>query len=135
MGFAEDLEAVKTAGRRTDVVPIQLNGKRYKLKFTQMIGSEYAAETLRHPPRMEIPIDREFGYNLSSLSEAIAPKCGVLLDGKEEIELTNEQWADIFASDGGTAQEIVNSIFSLNQTATAKGLQQLKKALDGSPLN
>ena len=133
MGFKEDIAAAIAGTRRSITVPIELNGHKYKFKFTQMDGTEYAAETLRHPPRLEIGLDREFGYNLNSLSQAVAPKCGVRLDGAEEIEMSAEEWADLFAAaDGGAVQEIANTIFTLNQFASAKAVQAVKKVLDGS---
>lgn len=135
MTFAEDLAAAKAAEPTTAAVTVEINGKKYKLQFARMDGMQYAAETLKHPPRIDadIAIDLEYGYNINSLVPAIAPKCGVLLEGKESVQLTDEQWADLFAvADGGAVQQIVNTVYMLNEFASAKAVAAAKKALSGA---
>jgi hypothetical protein len=136
VGFADDLAAAKETPRRSMVVPVEVNGRRHRFKFTQMDGTVYAAETLKHPPRLEVGVDREAGYNLSSLAQAVAPRCAVLLENKSEVELTDEQWADFFAvADGGSMQQIANVVYTLNEFASAKAVAAARKVLDGSLQN
>lgn len=136
MTFAEDLAAAKSAKRPHLDVSVELNGRRHKFRFTQMDGSEYAQETLRHPPDLSIPLHRQYGYDLHSLSRAVAPRCGRRIEGKDEVELSSEEWADLFSvADGGAQEEIANSIFQLNEFASAKAVAAAKKVLDGSALN
>lgn len=136
MTFAEDLAAAKAAGRRTLDVPVTINETRYKFRFSQMDGAEYAAETLRHAPDFSVPLHRQYGYDLNSLSRAVTPRCAVLLDGDNEVPLSAEEWADLFAvADGGAQEEIANTVFTLNEFATARAVELAKKVLDGSVLN
>jgi len=136
MGFKEDIAAAKVAPAPSLVVPIELNGKPYKLKFTKMLGSEYAAETLLHEPNVETSFGREYGYDIHSLSRAVAPRCGVLLDGKVEETLSVEEWADLFlALDGGAHEQIANTIFQLNEYSSAKAVAAARKVLDGTAVS
>lgn len=137
MTFEEDLAAAQAQPTATAVITIELNKRKHRFRFTRMDGREYAAETLRHPPRLELGLDREYGYNINSLAEAVAPRCSVLLEGKdaEETVLTEEQWAAIFSvADGGAIQSIVNTVFALNEFASSKAVEAAKKVLDGSLL-
>jgi len=136
VGFREDIAAANVAPAASLTVPVEVNGKRYKLKFTKMLGTEYAAETLLHPPNIETSFGREYGYDIHSLSRAVAPRCGVLLDGKVEETLTPEEWADLFlALDGGAHEQIANTIFQLNEYSSAKAVAAARKVLDGTALN
>lgn len=131
MGFKEDVEAAKAEPARFAILPIEVAGKRHKFKFTKMDGVAFAAETLRHPPRMEITIDREFGYNVSALSLAVAPLCGVRLDGDEHVSMSADEWRELFdVVDGGAIESITNTIFELNEFSSAKAVRAAKKVLD-----
>ena len=142
MGFKEDIIAARQKPRRHADLNIDINGTRYKFRFRQMDGVAYSEETLRHPPDMEIGFDREYGYNLNSLTRAVAPLCGVRVEGDEEIPLQVDplgqedrvdEWADLFAiADGGAVQSIASTIFQLNEFATSKAVRAAKKVLDGS---
>lgn len=132
MTFAEDLAAAKEKPRERLEVRVQVNGKTYTLRYTQMDGVEYAAETLKHPFRADVALDREYGYNLNSLAQEISPRCAVRVDGDTEIGMSVEEWTDLFSVlDGGGAQAIANTVFTLNQFADAKAVRAAKKVLDG----
>lgn len=136
MSFKDDLEAAKTAPKRSLVVVVTVNDKRYRFRVTKMDGREYAAETLKHPPRFDVKLDMEYGYDLNALTEAVMPRCAVLLDGDTETVLEPEEWADLFAiADGGALQAMANTVFELNEFSSAKAVAALKKALSGSAPN
>jgi len=131
MSFKDDLAAAKAADPVTADVTVELNGTQYVLRFTRMDPVEYTEETLRHPPHLERGVDREFGYNLTSLTIAVAPRCAVLVNGDETEELSTEDWADLFASaDAGVVQNIQNTIYHLNEFASAKAVDAARKVLD-----
>lgn len=132
MSFQEDLAAAKEAPPRTLDVPLEVNGKKHLFRFTQMDGTEYATEVMRNPPDPSIVVDKAYGYNLSGVAHAVTPQCAVRVEGDEEIPLSEEEWADLFAVlDGGGHQEINNAIFTLNEYASAKAVKAAKKVLDG----
>ena len=132
MSFADDVAAAKEKPRETADVRVHVNQEPHTFRITQMDGTEYATETLRHPIRADIPLDREFGYDVNSLTPAVLPHCAVRLDGDDEVRMSVEEWADLFAVlDGGGVQAFVNTIFTLNQFADAKAVEAAKKLLDG----
>jgi hypothetical protein len=131
MSFKDDLAAAKAADPVTADVTIEINGATHTLRFTRMDPVEYTEETLRHPPRLEIGIDREFGYNLTALTMAVAPRCARLVDGDDLVELDDEAWADLFAvADGGAVQSIQNTVFGLNEFSSGKAADAAKKVVD-----
>jgi hypothetical protein len=134
MGFKEDLAAAKAKGHRTEDVTVELNGKKYKLRFTQMDGTEWSAETLKHPMRLDVKFDTTFGYNINTLTRAVAPKTGELVVGKGTEPV--EDWDDLFATiSGGEITAITNCIYALNEFATAKAVDAARKALSALPAN
>jgi hypothetical protein len=132
MTFQEDLAAAKSVGTVTADVTVELNGNQHTLRFTRMNPVEYTEETLRHPPRLEIGVDREFGYNLTSLSLAIAPRCAVRIEsGDVETPLSESEWGDLFAAaDAGAIQAIQNTVFQLNEFASARAADAARKVVD-----
>jgi hypothetical protein len=133
VSFEEDLAAAKEAPTRHVDVKLEVNGNKHTFRFRRMDGTEYARETFNHPPDPTVPFDRLYGYNVNSLAVAVAPRCAVRLDGDTEVTLSREQWDDLFAVlDGGATQEIASTIYSLNEYASAKGVQAARKALNGS---
>jgi hypothetical protein len=131
VSFKDDLAAAREAEATTADVAVELNGHRHVLRFSRMNPVEYAEETLRHPPRLEIGVDREFGYNLTSLTVAVAPRCAVLIDGETSEPLSAEEWADVFAAaDAGAIQNMQNTVFHLNEFASSKAADAARKVVD-----
>ena len=136
MGFAEDLAAAKVAPVRSAEMTVELDGKRHKIRFYAASGTEYAAETLKHPPRIDVPVDVQYGYNLSAVTAAILPKCGRRLEGDVEVVMDAEEWGDLLSVlDGGSAQELINLSYTLNEYASAKAASRARKVLSGSLQN
>lgn len=136
MGFKEDVAAARSKPPASLIVPIHVNGTRYELKFTRMPAAEYAREIQLHAPRMDTDFGRSMGYDILTLSRAVAPRCAVLLDGEEEETLTEEQWADLFlALDGGAHEQIANTVFQLNEFVAAEAMSAARKVLSGAALN
>lgn len=133
MSFEEDLAAAQKSQRRHADVRVELNGKNYVIRVYAMDGTEYAAETLRHPPREDVPADLQYGYNLNSVANAVLPRCGKRVNGDEELDISDDEWASLLAViDGGAAQEIVNVVYVLNEYASSKAAIRARKALSGS---
>lgn len=133
MSFDDDLKAAQAGSRLTADVPVTLNGKRHVLRFTQMNGIEWAAESVRHPARPDVLLDARFGYNLHSLAQAVAPTCGALVNGDGTEPLSEEVWGTLFSTlDGSDVQGIIDAIFGLNERATAQAVAAAKKAVRGS---
>jgi hypothetical protein len=132
MSFEDDLAA--------DVDPdwlnvdIQLNGKPYTFRFTAMNGLDWATECDRHPARPGVKLDLQYGYNLRSIAEAVAPVCGVRVVGDplgEETEaLSAEQWETLLGkADGQTYRHLTDAIWAVNEYLPAQAVVAAKKAL------
>lgn len=130
VGFFDDLAAAKAAEREHDDVDVVLNGQLHVLRFTQMSGTEWAQEVVKHPAREGVVWDTSFGYNLHSVVRGVSPLSGsVLVDGEPEA-LDREHWADLLdALDGNAVQRIGDAIFGLNAWRPAKAVEAAKKAL------
>jgi hypothetical protein len=128
MTFEEDLAAAVAAPVETQDVEVLLNARVLTLRFRQMDGFEWADETDRHPARPDTKIDMHYGYNLRSLTKAVAPKTGVRVDGDGEHELTEEQWTALLkALSGAHFQRVCDAVFALNEYAPAWKIRELKK--------
>lgn len=136
MTFADDLAAAQAPTDRFHDVRVQIGTRTHTLRYRPMLGTDYAAETLKHPPRLGddgVQLDKEYGYNLSTLAPAISPLCAKRLEAGSEVPLSSEQWTQLFAViDGGAAQAIQNAVFMLNEFATEQAVKAAKKVLDGS---
>jgi hypothetical protein len=105
MTFEEDLAAAQVAPAETQDVEVLLNARVLVLRFRQMDG-----------------------YNLRSLTKAVAPKTGVRLDDDGEHELTDEQWTALLkALSGAHFQRVCDAVFALNEYAPAWKVRELKK--------
>lgn len=133
MSLDDDLDAVLNLDRDTADLQINLNGKLRTLRFTQMDGMEWADLTDRHPARPDVLLDSlRNGYNLRSLAREAAPLCGKILDGDEQVALTEEQWEKLFrALPGASVMRIGDLIWNLNDYLPAAAVDALKK--DSTP--
>lgn len=117
-------------------VRLDLNGQTFKFRFEQMLGTEYVEETLRHAPDLEVPLHRQFGYDVHAMARAVAHRCSYLIEGKEERRLDEEQWAKMFPLlDAGSLAKITNTVFELNEFASSRAVAAAKKVLDGTALS
>lgn len=147
MGFSEDLEAAKTAERKTAEEDVLLNGNLYTVRFVQMDGLDWAAETDRHPARPGVLIDLRYGYNLRSLVKAVAPLTGTVLKDGEEVQLRVDpvdpknpsdpnrvdEWRDFLKAISGAAVLRLGSvIWALNQWDPDNAIDAAKKERSNS---
>ncbi|RFA14556.1 hypothetical protein B7R21_06315 [Subtercola boreus] len=150
MSFSEDLRAAKSAAIPYLDVEVMLNGHLHTLRFRQMDGVDWTDAVDRHPARIGVAYDSEYGYNLRTLTKYVAPKCGTLVvDGKERklrVDVADpakpnaklvDEWADLFkALTGHFVGKIGDTIYNLNEyrshVAVAKAVEQVKKALAAS---
>jgi hypothetical protein len=113
----------------TVTVPVSVGGTTVTLKFTEMDPRAWYACTMPFPPRVDIPVERMFGYNLTDAALHAAVKCGVRVDGDEEVKLTPAQWGKLFkVLDREGISPIVDAIFGLNETGPLARLEAAKKA-------
>ncbi len=92
------------------------------LRFTRMPGDVWAEVTSANPIRVDVPLDRHYGYNVDAVCIAAARHrdgtnvYGVMLEDGEPVELTDDQWTKMFhALSGNEVASIRDAIWSLNE--------------------
>lgn len=76
-------------------------------------------------------MDLRYGYNLRALVPIVAEKTGKLVEGKNLVDVTEDQWRAIFKGAGATVSRIGDAIFALNEYDPAAEVEALKKASTG----
>ncbi|ONI65626.1 hypothetical protein CSIV_04930 [Microbacterium sp. CSI-V] len=106
------------------------------LRFYRIPGHAWSELSLHHPVRADVPVDRHYGYNISTLSLAAAAYVdqdtdtayGFRIEDDEEHRLTLEQWARLFAVlSGSEVTDVQNAVWSLNEAEPASRLDALVK--------
>lgn len=138
MTFADDLKKAKAAKTPHEDVPVLIAGTLHTLRFSQMDGLEWAAETDRHPIRQDVAVDGQFGYNVRTLTVAVALASGARMEGAQAVPLSEEEWQETFAAiSGAEFQAITDAIWGLNEMnprlAVARAVDMAKKARARSP--
>jgi len=105
-------------------------------RFTRIPGKEWASLTSRHPVRVDVPIDRHYGYNYDAVCEAAArfvdPKTqqafGQRVEGDEFATLSDEEWSETFDVLSGSEIGLIrDAIWELNEWEPQQRLAQLVK--------
>lgn len=141
MSFEDDLKAEREAPIKFTDVQVELNGTLHTFRFLQLSGPEWAAETDYHPARATLPdeqtpdrpliplVDQRYGYNIRSLCMSVAKKTGRRVEGEKLVELTPQQWDDLYrAIPGSTKAAIDDAIWTLNEAEPTDRILSLKKA-------
>lgn len=149
MGFSEDLAAGKTKTADHEDVDVLINGVQHTLRFHAAHGMAWADAVDHAPLRMDVGLDRVYGYNLRAAIRYIAPQTGRLLIDDEEHELrvdpitpsmTDEElaarvdeWDDLFGQlSGYDAQRVTDAVWGLNERRPQLAIEAAKKAQGGS---
>jgi len=130
MSFDDDLKAQAEAERPFEDVSVAVNKNLHTFRFRRMDGDEWANEVDKHPARPGVLVDMRYGYNIRSIVKAVAPKCGVRMDGNVETVMDVEQWGKLFkALDGAAVARFGDAIWGLNEYGPAAEVEAAKKAL------
>lgn len=149
MGFSEDLAAGKTKTAAHEDVDVLIDGKAHTLRFRPAGGMEWADAVDHAPLRMDVALDRVYGYNLRAAVRRAAPQTGRLLVDGEETELRVDpittdmddealagrvdEWRDLFDQlSGYDAQRITDAVWGLNERRPQLAIEAAKKAQGGS---
>lgn len=98
------------------------------LKFTRLDARIWSALTDASPMRVDVPLDRNYGYNFDAVSEAAARRSGVRLDDDGEHELTEQQWDRLFkVLSGHDRGQIRDIVWTLNEYAPQQHVEALVK--------
>lgn len=134
MGFLDDLAAAKAAvegGDRvvTPNIDVAVNGRVYTILFIRSDAVAWSKACMKHPPRPDVALDLQWGYNLSAVPLEVAPESARVLEDGDETKLTAEQWADLFAiMPGRTRRTIEANVWQLNENDPQQEIERAKKA-------
>lgn len=125
-------------------------GTLWTLRFTQLPGQAWSELGYRNPPRLDVAIDRRWGYNYHETCKAaaayrdeqgnvygVAVSHAPLPDDApegaepEEVleELSPEQWADLWVTlSGHFFERIIGAIWDLNEYGQARKVDTAGKA-------
>ncbi|MET0888384.1 MAG: hypothetical protein ABWX92_18260 [Mycetocola sp.] len=106
------------------------------LRFTQLPGEKWTALTSLYPPRPNVAVDENYGYNFDTVTLAAARFVdpagrvyGVRLEDGEEFPLSDAQWdALVDALSGHEVSAIRNTVWGLNEYMPEMQLKAMGKA-------
>jgi hypothetical protein len=133
LSFEDDIKAAFEAPKPTHDVDVTLNGTLYTFRVTRMDGVEWASLADLFPARPGVMLDTRYGYNLRPLTLAAAAKSAQRLDGDTYVDLTDDQWRNLFkALPGASIQRFSDALFLLNEYGPAQEVEDAKKASVGA---
>lgn len=98
------------------------------LKFTQLEGNAWALLTSSNPMRIDVPVDRHYGYDYDAVSEAAARMSGVRVDADGEHEIPDGQWDVLYRLlSGHDIEQIRDTVWTLNEFAPSQHIEALVK--------
>jgi hypothetical protein len=98
------------------------------LRFTRLDGEKWSNITAAHPMRIDVALDRNYGYNFDAVSKSAAILSGVRLSDDGEEELTPEQWERLFKRlSGHDFRQIIDAVWTLNEYAPSQHIEALVK--------
>ncbi len=98
------------------------------VKFTRLDGQTWAILTSAYPMRIDIALDRSFGYNYDAVTEAATRRSGVRVDDDGEHEITEEQWSRLFKIlSGHDIERIRDAVWTLNEYEPSQHIEALVK--------
>jgi hypothetical protein len=106
------------------------------LRFTQLPGQDWSELTARSPMRVDVAIDRTYGYNYHEVCKAAAVKAGVRVVGDGTEPLTGEQWTSLWTVlSGHEFERICSVIWELNEWEPQQRIDSAKKASRAGTVN
>lgn len=132
MSFADEVEAGATVERDSKDADVIVAGKLRTFRFTQLTGQEWGWLVAINPVRLEVPLDRQYGYNFHGVCQGAAKLNGVLVNGEETEEVAAETWDKIWPQlTGHDYQVLSDTIWELNEWAPGVAVDKAKKARTG----
>ncbi len=116
---------------RSDPVKIMLGGEPVELVFERIDGKLWAQQCAKYPPRLDVPIDRNYGYNFHQVVISVTPESGRLVTDDGLVPLDEDHWRGIFADgvlSGHDFQRIVDAVWSVNEWGPQEKVRALSKA-------
>ncbi|HEU5223433.1 MAG TPA: hypothetical protein VFU07_07105 [Candidatus Lumbricidophila sp.] len=119
---------IKTAQEALDAVLEEAREALITLRFTRMDGDMWSELTSRCPARLDVDMDKVYGFNVNAVLALAAPLSGVLVEGDTVAEIPEADWRVLFKRLSGYELSLINdAIFSLNVWGPSQRVAELKK--------
>jgi hypothetical protein len=114
-----------------DALEAEFTGSLVTLRFTRMLGMDWAELVIKNPPRQDVLVDQYVGnYNVHAVTRAAAIATGAVVneDGTTYAPTATE-WDDLFNTiSGAEFNDVVDTVYALNQGEPMQAVQVALKA-------
>lgn len=125
--------ATDAAAAALDAFDDEVQKSLVTLKFTRLDGQKWALLTSANPMRVDVALDRHYGYNYDTVTGLAARASGVRLDDDGEHVLTPEQWDRLMrVLSGHDVQAIRDAVWTLNEYEPSQHIEALVKGSAGA---
>lgn len=122
-----------------EVVPIVVGGEQFGARFLPMMGGEWRALVLKHPPRTGVIQDLNLGYNVDAVVAAYPHLVVIKDDQIDDMWRTDEDgkrysaWPKFFsAATSNSQKDLVSAIWAAHERTPDRLVAEAGKALAGS---
>ena len=116
---------------RSDPVKVTISNELVEFVFERVDGKLWAGQCAKFPPRVDVPIDRNYGYNFHQVVISVSPESGRLVSDDGLVPLSDEQWRGVFADgvlSGHDFQRVADAIWHVNEWGPQQKVAALSKA-------
>ena len=116
---------------RSNPVKVTIGGELVEFVFLRVDGKLWAGQCAKFPPRVDVPIDRNYGYNFHQVVISVSPESGRLVSDDGLVPLSDEQWRGVFADgvlSGHDFQRVADAIWHVNEWGPQQKVAALSKA-------
>lgn len=122
-----------------EIVPVVLAGRQLGVRFLPMMGSEWRALTLKHPPRTDVVQDLNLGYNVDAVVEAYPYVA--LIDGEQVDDMMRtddegkrvSRWPAVWGALSSVGRrDVATSMWAAHERTPERLVVEAGKASEGS---
>lgn len=126
--LAQSFERTAAVQAKLDAARAEAAEMVVTLRFVELPAAQWVDVKAACPVRLDSDIDRHYGFNADKAGVLASPLCGARVDGDELVELTDQQWRDLFATiRGAELSRIADAHFDLNEYGPTRRLEDAKK--------
>jgi hypothetical protein len=122
-----------------EVVPIVVAGEQFGARFLPMMGSEWRALVLKHPPRTDVMQDLNLGYNVDDVVSSYPHIAVIKGDQVDDMWRTDEEgkrysaWPTFYgAATANSQKDLATAIWAAHERTPDRLVSEAGKASAGS---
>lgn len=124
----------------SETLQVSLGDDLITLRFRELPSTEWTAICAEHPPRVDVPLDMNYGYDWHASADAAARISVVRVDGDEDIPfefvedekqvVEVDEWGDLVSVlSSPDLTQVRNLVWELNEFRPGVRTEKAKKAL------